>query len=352
MKRSTKLFYIVLTLALAFAALPASSALAAANPVVSNVVVTPNSVPFNTAVTLTATITDSASSNIVSAAYFLNGSLTPVAMSAKDGVFDTTTEDVTAIFTSTQFGANTVCVTGTDAASSTSEPVCANFTVQDTVGPLASNVVITPNPVPLNTMATLTATVDETTTGGALIKSAEYSLNGGAFTAMAAVTPPFDAVMENVTASFKVTKVGLNTVCVRGTDALNNIGVPVCLDFRAVYIFKGFFPPVRMDVVNKANAPQAIPLKWQLLDGNNKPIASKASFVGVESYPVDCKTLVGDPTTAVLEKSPGKSGLIYSNKGNWHFNWKTIKAYRHSCRAMFVLFNSGQTSPTVVFSFK
>lgn len=353
MNRSIKPFSILLLFVMAFAAIPASSAFAALNPVVSNVVATPNPVAFNGLVTVAATITDTAASNIVSAAYTLNGGA-PVALNAKDGVFDTPTEDVVSVpFAATVFGTNTVCVTGTDALPSTSDSVCATFTVQDTVGPLTSNVAVTPVPVLLNTMATVTATVDETTTGGALIKSAEYSLNGGAFLPMAAVTPPFDAIMENVTASFKATKIGPNTVCVRGTDALNNVGTPVCADFRVEYVFKGFFPPVRMGVVNKANAPQAIPLKWQLLDGNGKPILSKASFVGVETYQVDCNTLVGDPSTAVLERSPGKSGLIAQGKtGFWHFNWKTVKSYRHSCRAMMVLFNSGQTSPVVVFSFR
>ena len=53
-----------------------------------------------------------------------------------------------------------------------------------------------------------------------------------------------------------------------------------------------------------------------------------------------------------MEKSPGKSGLRYLNAGNWIFNWKTDKAYKGTCRNLFILFGDGSTSPEVTFQFK
>ena len=220
----------------------------------------------------------------------------------------------------------------------------------DTSGPVTSAVVVTPAVVLLNGQAVVIATVDDTTTGGSPIKSAEYSLDNVNWVLMTAADGAFDAVIEAVTATFTAATLGLKQVCVRGTDVLDNVGAPVCASFTE-YAFKGFKPPVRMGVANKANAGQAIPLKWQLLNAKNKPVSDKAFFVAVKSYPVDCTSLVGDPTSAVSESGPGKSGLKYTG-GYWHFNWKTPKAYAGTCRKMFVAFNGGQMSPEVLFVFK
>lgn len=221
----------------------------------------------------------------------------------------------------------------------------------DTLGPITSAVVVTPSIVLLNGQAVVTATVDDTTTGGSLIKSAAYSLNNVNWFPMIAVDGTFDAISEAVTATFKTGAVGLNQVCVRGTDVVDNVGAAVCTPFTTQYAFKGFKPPVHMGVPNKANAGQTIPLKWQLTDAKGKPVSDKASFVAVKSYPVDCTTLLGDPTSAVSEIGPGKSGLKYTG-GYWHFNWKTPKAYAGTCRQMFVAFKGGQMSPEVLFIFK
>lgn len=225
-------------------------------------------------------------------------------------------------------------------------------TPTDTVGPVTSLVAVAPVPVLLNGDATLTATVDDTTTGASLIKVAEYSLNGGAWLPMTAVDGAYDAVLENVTVTFEVKQAGLNQVCVRGTDVAEAVGEPVCVSFAPQYVFSGFFPPVKMGQVNNVNAPRTIPLKWKLRDADGKAVSARGSFVAVKSYVVDCTTLVGDPTTAVVEKGPGKSGLKYHGKGSWSFNWKTVKDYRGTCRALFVEFSGGQKSPEVVFRFK
>lgn len=224
----------------------------------------------------------------------------------------------------------------------------------DVLGPLASNVAVTPNPATVNTTVTITALLDDSTTGASNIKSAEYSVDGGAWLPMSASDGAFDAVSEAVTATFVVTQAGDNQVCVRGTDALDNVGDAVCASLTGQYLyqFAGFLKPVRMTKSNTAKAARTVPVKWKLTMQDGSVVKDRASFVALKSYEVDCTTLSGDISTAVEEKSAGKSGLKKIGKEKWRFNWKTPKSYRQSCRMMFVLFSDGQMSPEVLFRFK
>jgi hypothetical protein len=222
-------------------------------------------------------------------------------------------------------------------------------------GPVTSAVNLNPNPATINTSVTVTATVDDTTAANVNIQSAEFSVNGGAWTAMTASDGTFDSPTENVTATFPATSAGTYNVCVRGTDVSSNVGDPVCapLTVQYLYAFTGFSAPIKMGGANKANAPQTIPVKWKLsLTSNGAAVNAPASFVALKSYAVDCTTLAGDISTAVVEKGPGKTGLKSLGKGKWQFNWKTPKTYRSTCRMMFVLFSDGLMSPQVLFRFK
>ncbi len=234
-------------------------------------------------------------------------------------------------------------------------PTGSVFADTDITGPITSNVVVVPNPAPVNSTVTLTATVDDSTTGGSNIQSAEYNINGGSYTAMSAVDGAFDSPTEDVTATFTVPLVGDTQVCVHGTDVLNNTGADVCVTLtgQSLYKFGGFKPPIRMNKVNMAKAGRTVPVKWNLkLTATNKPVSDPSSITAVESYAVDCATFTGDSSTAVVEKSPGKSGLRYLNMGNWIFNWKTDKKYAGTCRNLFILFGDGSTSPAVTYKFK
>jgi hypothetical protein len=224
----------------------------------------------------------------------------------------------------------------------------------DTLGPITSGVAVAPNPATINTPVTVTATVDDTTTGGSNIQSAEYSLNGGTWSMMSATDGAFDTVMENVTATFTVTQTGSTEVCVRGTDAAGNVGESACTTLTTQYqfTFTGFRWPIRMGQDNRVNAPRAIPVKWKLTLTDGTPVSDPSSFVALKSYQVDCTTLLGDPSTAVMGTTPGNAGLRYLGAGNWIFRWKTTRDYRHTCRLMFVEFSGGQMSPTVLFRFR
>jgi hypothetical protein len=105
----------------------------------------------------------------------------------------------------------------------------------DLQGPVTSNVYANPNPVPYNFTGSilLTAHINDSTTGNSNISAGEYSVNSGPWLAMAPSTG-FDTPSETVTASFLLAEAGIATsgvynICVRGTDALNNVGNPECI---------------------------------------------------------------------------------------------------------------------------
>jgi hypothetical protein len=120
---------------------------------------------------------------------------------------------------------------------------------------------------------------------------------------------------------------------------------------NAIYTFEGGFgSPINNGVVNIATAGKTIPVKWHLSDANGD-VSDLSSFVGLQSYVVNCEVFTGDPTEAVEEYYAGMSGLQYLGFGNWQYNWKTPKSYAGTCRNMYIVFKNGQYSPTVSFKF-
>ena len=99
----------------------------------------------------------------------------------------------------------------------------------DEEGPVTTDTSASPNPIAINSGGTVTANVDDTNTGGSLIKAAEYSLDGGTtWSGMTADDGAFDEIAEDVSASFTPTSVGIFDLCVRGTDAADNTGAVEC----------------------------------------------------------------------------------------------------------------------------
>ena len=197
------------------------------------------------------------------------------------------------------------------------------------------------------------ATVSDADVGNNFIVSAEYSLNGGEWNSITAEDGAYDSSSEEVEAELPATKIGSNEVCVRGTDAKGNVTTPpTCTSFLVTYQFEGFYQPIDSTLVNSAKAGQAIPGKWRLTDANGLAIDNQGSFAGFYSYPIDCESFAGNPSDAIEEYSTGNSGLQYHGDGNWQYNWKTLKSYTGSCRAMYVEFDSGSISPIVRFKFK
>lgn len=224
----------------------------------------------------------------------------------------------------------------------------------DSEGPVTSSVKTDPIPALLNGLVTVSANVSDETKGNSNVASAEYQINGGSWQPMSAADAAFDSPNEDVQATFTagISLLGTNEICVRGTDALGNLGGASCEYFLVTYKFTGFFQPIDNDALNLAKAGQAVPAKWRLTDANDFPISDPASFVQLASYAIDCVEFSGDPIDSVEEVASGSSGLQYIGDGYWQFNWKTPKSYADTCRAMYVEFNSGALSPAVKFKFK
>ena len=222
----------------------------------------------------------------------------------------------------------------------------------DSEGPVVTSVTVQPEPVRLNSPATVTANVSDVNTGGRDVASAEYSVNDGVWTTMVAQDGAFDSADEDVEASFTATQLGLNEVCVRGTDSVGNTGAESCQTFLVTYQFSGFLGPIENGGVNTAKAGQAVPVKWRIVDANGVPVSDPASFVDLSSYPISCTDFQGNPQGAVEEVASGSSDLQYLGDGYWQFNWKTPKRYADTCRAMIVEFGSGELSPAATFKFR
>ena len=100
----------------------------------------------------------------------------------------------------------------------------------DKTAPIVSDVMGTPNPVEIDISSEVTATVSNPTQAGAPIVAADFQIEGGAFTAMAAVDG-FGDLTESVTSapvlpSFSPASV--QTICVQGTDAADNVSDLEC----------------------------------------------------------------------------------------------------------------------------
>jgi len=102
--------------------------------------------------------------------------------------------------------------------------------VLDTEGPVASLAQADPNPVQVGGGMVVSSTIDDRTTGGSTIASAEYRVDDGPWMAMTATDGFFDAVTEPVEATlYAPTTPAVSMLCVRGTDAVSNLGAEECV---------------------------------------------------------------------------------------------------------------------------
>jgi hypothetical protein len=148
----------------------------------------------------------------------------------------------------------------------------------DTVGPGTSSVLITPNPLAVNTGSALFATVSDALTGGSIVTSARYTINGGSPIQMslnpnAAVTTQASAVIAPFTAD------DVYNVCVLGIDSAGNTGSSSCLllpvyDPAAGFVTGGgaVASPAGADLLNIGTAgPATFGFVAKYLPGKNIP---------------------------------------------------------------------------------
>jgi hypothetical protein len=153
-------------------------------------------------------------------------------------------------------------------------------------GPITSNVVATTNPVEVNNVITLTANVDDTSTGGSNIASADYTIDGGTPVGMAAQDSAFDEVSENVTAVIPAfAEAGVHNICVSGTDSASNTGEEDCA-LLAVYDPAGGFVTGGGWIDSPANACY--------LTAACQGLTGKANFGFVSKYQQGAQTPTGN----------------------------------------------------------
>ena len=93
----------------------------------------------------------------------------------------------------------------------------------DVTPPKILNFITTLNPAAINNPVTLNADINDISTGGSIIKSAEYSLDDAGWVLMSAVDGSFNTNHEEVTATLPAfTSPGVHSIKIRATDANDN----------------------------------------------------------------------------------------------------------------------------------
>jgi subtilisin family serine protease len=133
-----------------------------------------------------------------------------------------------------------------------------------------------------------------------------------------------------------ITGVGDCTITAAQGGGRNFFAAPdVSRTFRISYPFTGFFQPIDNGITNVANAGSAVPVKFSL--GSAAGLAIFAA-----GYPLSGKSACGiggaeDPIEQTA--TPGSSTLTYDpGTGQYHYVWKTDKAWAGTCRALTVKF--------------
>ncbi|HEX5016260.1 MAG TPA: PxKF domain-containing protein [Actinomycetes bacterium] len=139
------------------------------------------------------------------------------------------------------------------------------------------------------------------------------------------------------------------SVTFNASDAVGNAGAKQCA-YSVVFNFHGFFSPVDIGLYNVVNSGQAIPVKFDL-SGNQGLNIFLAGYP--QSTKVACNTGTGmDDIEETV--TAGNSSLTYNNGtpyGQYHYVWKTDKAWASTCRRLDLKFIDG-TTRSAVFQFK
>lgn len=173
--------------------------------------------------------------------------------------------------------------------------------------------------------------------------NATASANSGANVAYAKPTATDivdgDVAVNCLPASGSWFNVGSNTVTCTAKDSRNNTATST---FQVIvsYNFSGFFRPVdNLPVANVVQAGQAIPVKFSL-GGNQGMNIFTAGYPRVQVMSCANNTLQDTVEETV---TAGNSSLQYQANGEYHYVWKTDKAWAGTCRQLQLTFADGKT---------
>ncbi|HEX8474956.1 MAG TPA: PxKF domain-containing protein [Pyrinomonadaceae bacterium] len=223
-------------------------------------------------------------------------------------------------------GTTTITWTATDASGLTAS-VNQTVTVNDTVAPVIT--------CPANILVSLPANSGASGVPVSFNTTATDNCAGGV------------SVVSNI-ASGSVFPVGTTTVTSTATDAAGNTA-SCSFTVTVAYNFTGFFSPIgNLPALNNVKAGSTIPIKFSL-SGNKGLNIFAPGFPASGTIP--CNT--NDPAVDLMEiDASGNSGLTYdAGSDQYHYNWKTLKAWEGTCRQLVVRLNDG-TDHRANFKFK
>ena len=181
-----------------------------------------------TATSVSATISDAGrgDSNVTAAEFFIDTTGANGTGTAMTGAFASATESVSGVITPALSGTHTVYVHGQDSAGNWG-PFQSAVISNDTTGPATSALVLSPASSNGTGNVSLSGTADDTSTGGSNIAAAEYTIDGGAATAMS--VSPSGAKVASLSATIPAATVnalaeGAHSIAVRSQDSLGNWG--------------------------------------------------------------------------------------------------------------------------------
>jgi hypothetical protein len=154
---------------------------------------------------------------------------------------------------------------------------------------------------------------------------------------------------STLSGSVDTSTIGAKNVVFTAADNVGHSVTKTCT-YSVVFDFHGFFQPVDNNgVVNVVNSGRAIPLKFDLSGNQGLDIFAPGY---PKSTVVPCN---GNSGTDVLEETvtAGNSSLTYSEGqpfGQYHYVWKTEKAWANTCRRLDMKFVD-DTTRSALFKF-
>ena len=133
------------------------------------------------------------------------------------------------------------------------------------------------------------------------------------------------------------------------TDILAITGLPVC---SSGYTTNGFFQPVDMgNVLNKAKAGRTIPLKFDIIDGDENPVENDISFIELQKKFIAC-TAAGAGTYDIVETyATGGTELRWDDSAKQYiFNFATLSSWKDKCMVV-TLYLDGDEAASAYFNF-